>query len=770
MHKTDKWGGGHENHKKRTLDFRDFADKPEMGSLQYKAWALVVAVVGALTSVVVWFSSQSIAASYAVLEQTRALQDGARAHLLLQQQLQNLSASGKDYAYWTDAVEFVTGENPTHLEDNFTLEGMASLRMSGVVYFDTQGRVAGSTALTEAGELAAVSPDVLAVAARLMPPVLADSRSETLIDTYHQIAGTLYLMSAAPIRAPNAEGSPPQGAQVVFRRFGNFETERFSQVILNPLSVSFEPVPAGSEDLSMITRDEHRAEARAVVRDHQNAPVAQLVVSLDRQLHEQGRSLVVASALQVALASLLLGALLVFLLDRLVLQRLLRLHADLKHVASEGPSAGSKVRVDGRDELSQVSRGINVLLDRVRSDAITQREDQEKNALQQLEIQRMKMQKTEALGRLTAGIAHDFNNALAAISGWVRLASEDLENPHPSHEALQQAMKATTYANGLMRQLLAFGRQSTPSLRRLRLAPLIDECRQLVAAGLAKDCEVSLDCRVEHDEVDADPTQLQQVLVNLLINAADAMKGKGRIDLILDDLVLPMGKGMAEAPGTLGLADGHYLVLKVRDHGPGIPADLQPRIFDPFFTTKPRGKGTGLGLSVAQGVVARHYGAIGLTSDSDGACFHVYLPVSKLSAEAIQGVSTDGPTRGGQLLFVDDDPSVRHALSALLERKGWLVTRACDGEAGWAQYSQSGQHFDVVLTDQSMPKLDGVGLAKRIRATASSTPIVLMSGHVAEVEVELLESLFNAVLHKPVDDVELDRVLKSCLSGTGGER
>jgi two-component system cell cycle sensor histidine kinase/response regulator CckA len=402
----------------------------------------------------------------------------------------------------------------------------------------------------------------------------------------------------------------------------------------------------------------------------------------------------------------------------------------------------------------------------VRSDAEIQREDQEKHTTQQLEIQRMEMQKTEALGRLTAGMAHDFNNSLAAITGWIRMASEDLETPHPSQEALQQALKATLYANGLTKQLLAFGRQSKPSLQRIRLSQLIEECRQLVAAGLAKDCEVVVDCRVESDEVDADPTQLQQVLVNLVINAADAMRGRGRIELTLEDLSLPVAIGLDAPPGAHALPNGQYLVLKVRDHGPGIPIEVQSRVFDPFFTTKPKGKGTGLGLSVAHGVIARHHGAIGLTSDADGACFHLYLPISRLSPDVALVTLPGGIERGRQLLFVDDDQSVRRAWSALLERKGWQVTRACDGEDAWTQYSKSDRHFDVVLTDQSMPRLDGVGLAQRIRATESPPPVVLMSGHVAEVGAELLNTLFDAVLHKPIDVVELDRVLKGCVSST----
>lgn len=734
-----------------------------MWNIQQKAWAIVIGAVGLLTAVVVWSSSQTTLVSFTALEQQRAEQDGMRASRLLQQQLAQLSASGKDYAYWVDAVKYIAGQNPTHLEDNFTADSMAPLGITGVLVFDVRGRLVGEASPMDGDKFEAQKPDLLKFVQSLVPAVAGDQRSETVIDSYHQIGQTLYLFSAAPVREQAAVGTEPKGVQVVYRRFGELETERFSQVLLSPVAVSLDPVPVGAPDQRLINLDEHRAESRAVIRDHLNSPVAELVVSLDRDLHRQAQAMVYTSALQVGLAGLLMGTLLLFLLNRLVLRRLTRLHQELKGIASTGAAATGEVSVEGQDELSDVPREINALLAQVRSDAQTLRLDQERNLTQQMEIQRI--QKTEALARLTAGLAHDFNNSLAAITGWTKLAAEDIEASHPSQEALQQALKAARYADGLLRQLLAFGRQSEPMLRRLRLSRLVHESRELVSAGLAQGCELSVDCRVDDDEVDADPTQLQQVLVNMVINAADAMRGRGRIELTIEQLVLPLVNGEVAPPGSHSLPDGRYVVLRVRDHGPGIPAELQSRIFDPFFSTKSKGKGTGLGLSVAQGVIARHGGAIGLTSGSDGTCFHVYLQAGRRDA-TVAAVTAWGELEGGpHLLFVDDDRSVRHAWSALLERRGWQVTRARDGEEGWDQFSHSGKRFDLILTDQSMPRLDGVGLAQRIRGTQSPPPIALMSGHVAEIADELRRGLFAMVLHKPVDDAELDRVLKRLLTG-----
>lgn len=316
-----------------------------MWTLQQKAWVLLIGMVGALTGAAVWFSSQNTAALFTALEQQRAEQDGDRARRLFQLQLTQLSASGKDYAYWIDLVKFIAGKNPTHLEDNFTPEAMAPLGFSGAFFFDARGRLVARASDLEGGAAAPNEPELLRFAQTLVPAVVGDSRSETVIDTYHQIDQTLYLFSVAPVRELSAVGTQPKGAQVVYRRFGLLETERFAQMLLSSVVVSFEPPPAGAADQRLVVLDDRRAEVRVVIRDHQNNAVAELVVSLDRQLHQQGQALVWASALQVALAGLVLGAFLVILLDRMLLQRLTRLHIDLERVTDQGPEAGRDIRV-----------------------------------------------------------------------------------------------------------------------------------------------------------------------------------------------------------------------------------------------------------------------------------------------------------------------------------------------------------------------------------------------------------------------------------------
>lgn len=737
--------------------------------LQHKAWALVLVIVGLCAGGAMFGARHIVAASFEKIEGERAQREGARALRVLDQQLQTLAATARDYAFWADAVAFTQGRDPGFMAENFDADNLGYLRIAQVLVHDARGRVLASVEAAEPGErLKRVALEQQLSLQPLVSPVLASADPKRVLQTLRVVNGVLELVAVAAVHDPNHPERGGQGAITLVRRLDGAEMEQLASVLMTPTRLSLEL--HGGEDFHRQLINDQTEALHAKLRDHQGRPVAELVLQLDRRLHQQGQALAWTGMGLAALAGLLAAFLLVWLLDRLLLRRLQGLHADVARITAQGPTQAASVQVSGEDELRQLGEGINRLLDRVREDTQAQRAAHEQQ--EALQVQLMQSQKTEALGRLTGGIAHDFNNSLAAITGWVRLAAEDLPDPqHPSSEALQQALKATRYADGLMRQLLAFGRQTPPKLRRLHLSTLIEETRQMVASGLTRACEVVVDYQVDEDEVDADPTQLQQVLVNLLINAADAMQGQGRIELTVTNIDMPWGGAALPPPGAADLPAGRYLSLSICDHGEGVPAEHLGRVFDPFFTTKGKGRGTGLGLSVAHGIVLRHHGGIGLHNRAEGgACFHVHLPVSPRDQQVDPITGPDGgPGQGRHVLFVDDDQLVRHAWSALLERQGWQVTRARDGEEGWALFIKPGQHYDLVLTDQSMPVLDGVGLARRIHATESPPPIILISGHVNEVGAGDLQTLFSAVLHKPVDLGDLGRVMDEVLA-TGTSR
>ena len=734
--------------------------------LQHKAWALVLVIVGACVGIAmlgVWYTVEH---AFDRIEGERAEREGERALRVFRQQQDALMATARDYAYWSDAVEFTQGREPGFVADNFTAENLSYLRVSEVLVFDAAAQARVTVSLQNEGvSTGPVTAPRQAALQALAKPLLSSPDPKRVLQSLDVLDGQLVLVAVAAIHQPERPELGIAGAMVMVRRFDAKELSSFADVLMTPVRLSFAVTHDETRQTFLHHHDDSHDELHAVLRDHAARPVAELVLQLDRDLHQQGQQLAWTGIALAAAVGLLSASLLVWLLDRLLLRRLQGLHRDVVRVTTQGPLKALPVTAPGEDELGQLADGINSLLVRVREDDQAQREAHQRQ--EALQLQLLQSQKTEALGRLTGGIAHDVNNSLAAITGWVRLAAEDLEPGHPSSEALQQSLKATRYADGLMRQLLAFGRQTPPKLRRLHWTSLIEETRQMVGAGLTRQCELVLDDRVaDQDEVDVDPTQLQQVMVNLLINASDAMGGRGRIELTLEHLDLPLAAGRPLPPGTADLPAGRYLSLRIRDHGPGVPAEHLGRIFDPFFTTKGKGRGTGLGLSVAHGIVLRHNGGIGVDNPpSGGACFHVHLPASRRDTAVEPVTAPDGgPGRGRHILFADDDQLVRHAWTALLERQGWQVTRARDGEEAWSQYAGHGKRFDLVLTDQSMPRLDGLGLARRIRETDGSPPIVLLSGHVNEVGADDLQRFFDVVLHKPVDAADLSRVMDEVLT------
>ncbi|MBT9465377.1 ATP-binding protein [Hydrogenophaga sp.] len=725
--------------------------------LQHKAWALILAAVAVCAGGGMLGARYLVQDSFDRLEVEHATREGERAKRVFAQQVQALRATTQDYAYWVDAVNFVRGKQPEFMADNFDADNMGYLRISEVLVFDGRGRALATVKREGEGPLATLGAERIAPLRELAQIVLT-GKDRKVLQTLRLADGGLEIVIAAGIRLPNQATGVAQGVMVMVRRFDEAEVHLLADVLMMPARLSFESPGHSQEPFHVERVNAERDDLHVLLEDHQGLPVAELVLGLDRRLQEHGQALNRQGMMTVALTALLASLLLVLILDRFLLKRLQRLCSDIEVITHDGPTAAPPVLVQGHDEISSLASVVNQLLQRVRTDAHEQRLSFERQ--EAIQAQLMQSQKSEALGRLAGGIAHDINNSLAAVTGWVRLTMEDLEEKHPGHESLGQALKATKYADGLIRQLLAFGRKTTPKLQKLHLRSLVEDTRRLVSAGLTRECEIVAIHRVNPDVVEGDPTQLQQVLVNLLINAADAMEGKGRIEITIDEVFLPLGGDQTPPPGVAHLGEGRFLTIEVRDFGPGMTPDVADRVFEPFFTTKSVGRGTGLGLSVAQGIVAHHGGHIGLSSAlGEGTRFCLYLPASADASIPPPTTLPDAENRRRELLFVDDDQLVRQSWSALLERKGWNVTRARDGEEAWGYLVQSAGRWDVVLTDLSMPRLDGVGLGQRIRSMDQPPPVVLLSGNLDEADEQHLKALFAAVLRKPVEAGDLDRVL-----------
>ncbi|GIX49678.1 MAG: hypothetical protein KatS3mg131_3889 [Candidatus Tectimicrobiota bacterium] len=376
------------------------------------------------------------------------------------------------------------------------------------------------------------------------------------------------------------------------------------------------------------------------------------------------------------------------------------------------------------------------------------------SARKRLEAQLRQAQKMEAIGTLAGGIAHDFNNILAAIMGYAELAQQDVPEQSPPWHHLQEVLRGCQRARDLIRQILAFSRQGEAERRPVALHQLCRETLRLLRAALP--ATVTLREHLEEGTVLADPTQLQQVLLNLGSNAGHAMReGGGELEVRLETV-------QVEAPLAAthpALHPGPYLCLTVRDTGTGMPPQVLERIFDPFFTTKAPGEGTGLGLATVHRIVSDHGGAILVESTPGrGTTFRVYLPRHEGTAasEAAPAALSGGQER---VLFVDDEQALAALGGELLSRLGYQVVVCSDSRAALEVFRAQPQRFDVVVTDQTMPHLTGEALARELRRLRPDIPLILCTG----LGFERAEDA-DAVLLKPYSAADLAQAIRRALA------
>ncbi len=371
-------------------------------------------------------------------------------------------------------------------------------------------------------------------------------------------------------------------------------------------------------------------------------------------------------------------------------------------------------------------------------------------------------QKLESVGRLAGGIAHDLNNILTIIGGNAELGLIDATEP--VRDSLRQISQATSRASDITRQLLTFARRQVVAPRRFdaweAVRSTTDMARRLLPESIA--------LRVRSDAsttwVCADPGQLGQVLMNLILNARDAIAGSGTIDVEL-------GTDMVVTPPEPGARPGDYVTITVRDSGSGIPEHVRSHLFEPFFTTKALGAGTGLGLATSYGLVRQAGGFIRVESVvGAGSSFCIYLPVSDAApapeevVASMDAVRTDGHER---VLVVEDEPAVRELMVGTLTRLGYDVRAAVDG-AQAIQLVDDGARFDVLITDVIMPNMSGVELTRALRARALDVGVVMVSGYPGDTDFLHALPPRTSFLQKPFQAAELGVHVRRVLASASG--
>ena len=383
-----------------------------------------------------------------------------------------------------------------------------------------------------------------------------------------------------------------------------------------------------------------------------------------------------------------------------------------------------------------------------------------------LEEELRQAQKMEAVGRLAGGIAHDFNNLLTAIGGYGGLALDRLKvGQTVERRDLEEIVRAAKRAAELTGQLLAFSRKQILQPKRVDVNELVRDLTRMLTRLIDADIEIRTDLERDLSAVKADPAQLEQVLLNLVVNARDAMPDGGRLTIATETVDVD-GSGDDET-----VLPGRYVVLSVRDTGTGMDEDTRARLFEPFFTTKEVGKGTGLGLAMVYGFVKQSGGFVTVdTAPEQGTSFHIYLqpldvePFETGTLEPSAASSTPGSE---VVLLVEDEEIVRKLIRQMLEQSGYRVVEARDGEEALRLAGDGLEHADLLLTDAVMPKLGGPALAERMAEAFPTLKVVFMSGYTEEAIVK--DGVLRPgtrFLQKPFTAAQLERSVRSALDGT----
>ncbi len=372
-------------------------------------------------------------------------------------------------------------------------------------------------------------------------------------------------------------------------------------------------------------------------------------------------------------------------------------------------------------------------------------------------------QKMEAIGSLAGGIAHDFNNILAVILGYAELSLDDTGCPTDINKSLTQIKNAALRSKNLVEQILSFSHQTEQKKMPLKVIPLIKEVCRFIRSSLPTTIDIKQDLNTKHDTIMADPTQVYQVLMNLCTNAAYAMKDQiGVLKIVLEQITLNVNT-RTKYPG---LQEGQFLKLIVRDTGHGIKKEHLPHLFESFFTTKKVGEGTGLGLSVVNGIIYDLGGDISVESEiGKGTSFQVLLPLLEGKEKVTKHRRNISLPRGKEtILFVDDEKAIVDVAKRVLERLNYTVVGVTSPDEALERFEQEKERYDLVVTDKSMPNMDGFDLARQIKGKCSEIPIIICSGSQDDTDIDKIKFAdINDFVLKPLKRRDMAETVRRVL-------
>ena len=392
---------------------------------------------------------------------------------------------------------------------------------------------------------------------------------------------------------------------------------------------------------------------------------------------------------------------------------------------------------------------------------ITERRQVEEEK-RQLAVHLQQAQKMEAIGTLAGGIAHDFNNILTPLIIHAEMALMNEPDDSPLRFSLEEILRSGIRSRDLVKQILTFSRQEEHGRVSLKVIPIVEEALKLLRASLPATIEIVQRMDTEEDIILADPTRIYQVLMNLCMNAAHAMRGEGgRLEVMLSDADLDSEEKAREND----LRPRRYLKLTVSDTGHGIEPLVLERIFDPYFTTKGRGEGTGMGLAIVHGIIKSHGGTITVESEvGKGTSFHVFFPRIERDIVLEPDATVHSSKGSERILYVDDEKAVVDAIKPMFERLGYRVTARTSSIEALEAFRMNPGRFDLVITDMTMPNMIGTALAGEMMSLREDIPVILCTGFSEQVNEEMAQELgIRALVMKPIVMNEMAHIIRKVL-------
>lgn len=711
-------------------------------SLRAKVLIGIAAIIVGILLLFAGIQLSIVFRAFESVEDDYAERNVARVHNVFDDIISGINLKAVDWANWTDTYEFIKNRNEAYIASNLTVKSILDLEINAMLFFDPSGKPIYGRGVNrlELKEVPIPKPLLEALTSRDGELLQFREPDESRSGLLQGKDGSIYLFSARPVATSYGEG--PVNGTVVFVRnldkdildkvneLTHLRVEMFKSSEIHDLGLidaqEYEKVIQGGVVLKRVSRSQ--MEAYAGKKDSWENPAVIYRVSMGRKVFLTALGSSAGFLITVVLMGLSTLALVYFIVERAVLARLLALTHKVNAIA-KNRLLEERVPVQGNDELSALSQSINSMLMEI------EKHQSEQDRLQE---QVRHSQKIEMIGRLAGGIAHDFNNILTVITGYNELMRESDQLPEALKGHLEEIRTYVDKASVLVRQLLTLSRRQVTNPRTVDLNAFAGDTQGMIRSFLESNIELELLRSSEPAFVHVDTAQIEQVMLNLVMNARDAMPYGGKLSIRVE-YPYPVSKSLVL--GYTTIPAGNYAVLSIRDTGAGMSEEVKSRLFEPYFSTKPKGKGSGLGLLTSHGIVQANKGYMDIHSlEGHGSEIRLYFPAAQpgnVAAEPAVEDKTSAPQMllGSEtIMIVDDEPGIRELIGRVLRKCGYKVYEASNGREAMDIIQGLGDHpLDLLLTDVIMPEMNGAELAREYLAKYPGCKILFMSGYTDNV-------------------------------------